>query len=717
MAFDIVYVIKAIDQFSTISSKIQKSFNAIEGSQNRVNKAVIRNTALNQKAITTASTLINRNRGVTTSVRQMTGAYRQMDSLLMNQRKTVSSGMSGMKGGRDMSGELEQLHKVTRAHRDINTLLMNRQTKTPGAGMLGMGGADMSRELEQLHKVKRAYRDIDTLLMNIHKHKKIVSPGMLGMGEGIGKGRSNKVFADLDRMKDSVRGMGKVFRDVGGIGVAAYEPMIAPLKKVGDHQDRLTKSWLQSTLVGKGFSSLLTSIRFRLASYAVTLAFTAVRLHGLIELGKEFEEVFFEMKALTGFNADEMKRLESSAVHLAKTLGISIPDVIGGMQKITAKMPQLIVEKDIAGIVAMTKWAGILVTKELSMSEATKSLAITMKQFKLETKDAARIANVFAAVSRFSASEVDQTTRAMIKSGAAANAVGLDLEQLAAIFGVLSMAGITQQTAGVGVNTVLIRMAKAGKEFGKNITLESVFSKIVEETDKIATQQGRITASAKLYGIRQFKVGMFLERNAQLLGEMQERFTGTNIAIEQAAIRLQKYEKTMKSIEAFSTKIGQNIFKAAKPELIKLKGQWTIFLELMNHIFAGPALIAVIIDFTSGLLYVANTLLIYANRVATFMAMIPIIGDPAKVVQLIAEGLLLEKRISDITNVKNLALEELNKLAAQQNAEVNTVKDVGESKGLLKVDINIKDPGQNVSSAKATGTSSLLDTGLNFVFG
>ncbi len=636
MAFDILYIIKAVDQFSSVAAQINKSYEGLISTHDRMGRAIAQTTVLQSKF----------NGVVTTGV-------------IKNNKLASASDLTA------------------RSYRDLNSALgMTNLKKAGKGGFLGIKSAGLGNNIKKAANSQRVYNR-------------------------------------------ELKGMQKIFRNIGGIPTATYTRLEASTKKVTKAQTKLNRKWHESITTGKAFGSILTSMRFRLASYATTLALTTLSLRKLIELGKEYEEQFFEMKALTGFNADEMNRLAGSAFRLSKALGVATPEMIKAMRLVTAKRPELITSRDLKGVVSLAKWAGILTTKELSTAEATKALGDALNIFNLEINEAGRVANVLAALSRFSPSEVHETARSIIKAGAAANAAGLSIEQLGAMVGVLTLAGLKSQTAGVGLTTVLIRMMKAGIKLGKNLTLKDVFADVNDEVTRLMTQQEKIVFMAKLYGIRQFKTGFQLQKNADVLGTMQDLITGTDVATEQALTRLEKYEKISQSISNFWEKMGVDIFKHAKFEIIALKKEFARMLILLNHIFESPTLIAGLVNITQRLIWTVNSLL----AVLSLLKSVVQVGvNPIDLSQGAAKAALeflkLSRLLDDVGGIEQQAIDELKALGRGTGIPGTpaTAETPAPASVKATLEVNIKDSGNNVSSTVVSNQTPGMDTGVNFIF-
>jgi len=498
----------------------------------------------------------------------------------------------------------------------------------------------------------------------------------------------------------------------------AIQDVIRARIKAAKGIKKLTKLQRINSKVFKGFSAILTNMRFRIASFIISTIMSGAGIQNLIQSGKKYEEALYELEALTGVAGGKLQFLEDQALSLGKQFGVTADEILTGMRLVASKRAELVRNEDIEGIVELTKWATILTTKQLSMAEASKALAGSLNIMNVSTKEAGRFANVLAAASKYGASEIHQTIRAVIKSGAAAKLAGLDFEQLVAMILVLAKAEISANTAGVSLNTVLIRMGKAGKSF-KDVGIEEVFSNVLKETKSLLSEQEQITFQAKLFGLRQIKAGHALQTNAGLLKTFQEAITGTNVAVEQAAIRLKKYEKISASIFEFWNKIKRDIFEKMKPNLLELQRQFVILLSILNHILDSKTLIDSIVSLTAKLTKLVNSLLFIGAALSTpFKALA--MGTEKGTAKMITHGLELLKLWKDIKAIESTQIKTTADLEKMLGVTTETSPVTGiqaatasPKNGNIDINVNLKGNAEQVSSVETTNDTE-FNVGTNF---
>ncbi|GIV42047.1 MAG: hypothetical protein KatS3mg034_1357 [Vicingaceae bacterium] len=153
--------------------------------------------------------------------------------------------------------------------------------------------------------------------------------------------------------------------------------------------------------------------------------------------GLEFEQSVAELSAITGIAGKDLEILSQKAREVGVSSGLGASQAIEAFKLLASQ-----ISVDSIGIdglqtlqeetIKLSQAAGI------SLPEAANAMASAINQFGLEAKDASRVINVLAAGSKFGAAEIPELAASFKVAGAAANAAGIDLEQLASATEVLS---------------------------------------------------------------------------------------------------------------------------------------------------------------------------------------------------------------------------------------------------------------------------------------
>jgi hypothetical protein len=115
------------------------------------------------------------------------------------------------------------------------------------------------------------------------------------------------------------------------------------------------------------------------------------------------------------------------------------------------------------------------------LANAATIAAQTLNAFQLDASETGRVVDVIAKSANLSAFNVDTFSAAMSNAAPAAKAVGIEIEEAAAMLSALVDAGIPAEKAGTDLRNIFISLAKEGK------TLDQAYKEIQGSTNKLTT--------------------------------------------------------------------------------------------------------------------------------------------------------------------------------------------------------------------------------------
>ena len=180
----------------------------------------------------------------------------------------------------------------------------------------------------------------------------------------------------------------------------------------------------------------------------------------------EFEDGMMKVKAVTGATDKEFQMLNENAKELGKTTRFTAQQ-FADLQLVLGRKgfdPQAI--KDMTSSVAKLALA---TGSDLSLSAEV--VASSINAFNLESTEAASVANTLASAAANSSIELATFSTAFGHAGASANAVGVDLQELAAMMGVLMDNGIKASKAGTGLRKIFMKLHEEGSNFTEVLDL------------------------------------------------------------------------------------------------------------------------------------------------------------------------------------------------------------------------------------------------------
>ena len=328
------------------------------------------------------------------------------------------------------------------------------------------------------------------------------------------------------------------------------------------------------TGLGKANSSLakFASGAARMGSL-LTFAITAP----LAALGKaavntfvEFEDSMMKVNVVTGATAKEFEQLTNSAKDL------------GAKTRFTARQfsdLQLTLGRkgfDPSQILAMEEAVSklALATGE-DLNLAANVVANSLNAFNLESDESSRVANTLASAASNSSIALNTFSTAFGHAGSAAHAVGVDVEELSAMMGVLMDNGIKASKAGTGLRKIFIKLNEEGIPF--NETLKDMASGAMSLNDaellvgETAAQQ-LLILSNQLDKVNELTEGY--RTNTGVLDDMAQKMSETTknkIAVMNSAL------------EAMNLVIGELIVEQLLPFIEKITELATAFTKLEPH--------------------------------------------------------------------------------------------------------------------------------------
>jgi len=258
----------------------------------------------------------------------------------------------------------------------------------------------------------------------------------------------------------------------------------------------------------------------------------------LMQPGVEFEQSMADLSSITGIAGKDLEQLGKIARETGVSSGLGASGAADAFALLASQIDVSKIGMD--GLIELqSKTITLAQASGMSMTEAANSMAGTINQFGLQADQAGRIINVLAAGSKYGAAEIPQLAESFKVVGAAANAAGLSVESTAGAIEVLSKNNLKGAEAGTALRNIVLKMQTAmGVDFSKTSLQEALI--------KLKPHLKDATYMSKLFGMENVAAAQFLVANTDLLGEMTDRVTDTNVAQEQAAIRTNTWSQRIK---------------------------------------------------------------------------------------------------------------------------------------------------------------------------
>lgn len=234
---------------------------------------------------------------------------------------------------------------------------------------------------------------------------------------------------------------------------------VANLKQLENAKGGLSKSAGGLTGSLGGLTSGLGAMLAPAALAAAGIAALGAGLMSVISTGMDFTKVMSNVKALTGANADEFKRLNDAAISLGASTSFSSKQVADAMANAAAG--GMSVNEIIEAM------PGFLDLAAASNTDLARSVEIGMAQmnaFQLEAKDMNHIVDMMAFTTVKSATGMEDLADGLNYISASAASLKIPLSEVLAMQGTLGDAGLKGSMATRALSTAMQKLSAPTKQ-------------------------------------------------------------------------------------------------------------------------------------------------------------------------------------------------------------------------------------------------------------
>ena len=323
--------------------------------------------------------------------------------------------------------------------------------------------------------------------------------------------------------------------DIVEVGLAVDSTQVdkgkARLKKLGDQARKTEKA---TDKMSRAFKTGMVA-----AMAAATVAvFSAIKAH------REFTKSISELSSITGAVGKDLEFFKNQSLQLGESTTFSASQVATAFKLIASAKPDLLESKEALALVTRE----VLTLAEasgLDLPQAANALGGALNQFSAGASEANRFINVLAAGSKFGASAINETSEAMKNVGAVASSMGLSFESTNAAIQALASVSIKGTEAGTGLRGVLLKLAKQSRdEFNPEIVGLEQAMKNLKDANLTTTEK------MNLFGLESTTAATALIAQADSIGILTEKLTGTGVAMEQAAINTNNLDGDIKMMSS-----------------------------------------------------------------------------------------------------------------------------------------------------------------------
>jgi hypothetical protein len=301
-------------------------------------------------------------------------------------------------------------------------------------------------------------------------------------------------------------------------------------------------------------------------SFGVTAPLTALGSSAL-KTFVAFENGMTKVGTVTGATVGELKMLTDEAKRLGATTTYTASQVAD---------LQLVLGRKGFDPTQIKNMEGSILDLALATGEdlnlAAEATSSSINAFGLEASEAGRVANTLASAAANSSIQLSTFTTAFGHAGASANAVGVDIEGLSAMMGVLMDNGIKASASGTGLRKIFMKLNEAG------IPFEDTLNNLADGSMSLNQAQSLVgrTAANQL---------LILAKNKDKVSELTKEYKTNTGRLKEMADAMgntthAKLKRMESAIEAMKLEFGALIAEAITPIIKWVTKMATSFANL-----------------------------------------------------------------------------------------------------------------------------------------
>jgi len=240
---------------------------------------------------------------------------------------------------------------------------------------------------------------------------------------------------------------------------------------------------------------------------AATVTFGLVKaMKAVVTVGAEYTRALTTTAAIIGVTRNELADLSREQLHLAETTKFTTTEVANAstiLAKTGLKTAQV--------ATALPSVLNLAAVGAVDMSKAADIAASALFGFQLEAKDLARVTDVLAFTAINSNSTIQQLGSSLSFAAPLARAAGAEIEDVAAILGVMANAGVKASKAGTSVRRAYVNLigptaeaAAVLKDLGI-VTRDQATGQLrglIDILEDFARNNGNVQDLEKIFGVR-----------------------------------------------------------------------------------------------------------------------------------------------------------------------------------------------------------------------
>lgn len=208
----------------------------------------------------------------------------------------------------------------------------------------------------------------------------------------------------------------------------------------------------------------------------------------------EFEQSIAELSSITGASGADLEKLKNKVLEVSKSTNKSAKEVAEAFKLIGSAKPELLANAD---ALAEVSEQAIILSKASGLDLATSSeaLAKAMNQYGASAADAAKFTDILATSQQKGTAPIEKLSESLKNVGSVAKASGINFETTNALLQGLAKGGLDGAEAGTKLRTILLRLAKTGRD-----DLNPATQNFNDILNVLSTEVTDVTKAQNLFG-------------------------------------------------------------------------------------------------------------------------------------------------------------------------------------------------------------------------
>ena len=400
---------------------------------------------------------------------------------------------------------------------------------------------------KELKENKNALKDIDQLLKLDPKNTELLTQKQKLLGESIGSSKDK-----LQQLRDAQ----DQFASQGKVGTQEWDTIQREIIATEQELKNLEKEYKEfgsvavQQVAATGRKTQELGDKMSSAGSTMTKTVTAPIVAGFtasVKKTMDFDAEMSKVKAISGATEEDFQRLRDKAIEMGDKTKFSAAESAEALEYMAMagwKTEEML--NGVEGIMSLAAASG----EELGTTSDIVTDALTA--FGLKASDAAHFADILAAASSNSNTNVSMLGESFKYAAAPAGALGYTAEDVALALGLMANSGIKADMAGTSLRNLFIRMAKPTEESA--MAMERLGLELYDDT-------------GKMYSFREIMEqlrGSFSEINMPL-EEYNARLDELDAALEDGTIKQSAYDKELEelNLQAFGAEGAEKARAAA----------------------------------------------------------------------------------------------------------------------------------------------------------